>query len=549
MSAKTNCWTCRLRRKRCDKRLPICKACRSLQITCYFSEKRPEWMDGGEKQNAMARRIKDQVRRSAEARREKKYVQPDDMSGAWNMLRRMAPPSDQNDINAHFTRDVETDFIMIFLDYVFPFLFPFYRPPIFDCGRAWVLALLRDNIALFHIAMSLSSYFFTLIVTNDKPRYNGLCKVYVWNKLAAHMDVAIKSLQVEMETLNNDGSSATLLHRVRAMVCVSQLMVFEGAMWRTGDWDVHLTAAVTILKGIFEEYGMTDGHPDIAKVIRTMVRPPFDSGTFGDHVWNTNQASFRFFLAVLIYTDIISSATLKRRPYLQAYHSDLMSDRDFKGKSEYMLQMENFVGCKGWALLVISNITELYIAKDEAIKTGTFDQAKLVIRSEEIFQQIKTGLKGSERDGNGGETRLQNIIDSYYRPNNRDRVGEQSLVNQIWANASKVYLIIAIEGWDLQSQSIRLAVSTILELLQAVSSPTILRSLVWPFFVAGCLAETNQEQKFRDITSISGALQAFGSMGAVLRILEKVWQKRDQLDKDWDLNACFQLLCAQILLA
>ncbi|RFU28644.1 hypothetical protein B7463_g7671, partial [Scytalidium lignicola] len=540
-------------------------------------------MDGGKRQSIMAQRIKAEVKRSAEARREKQYIQvlsmdtnsdatvgikqldpkstpsrsieipqthagsqssnttqPDDMPDTWDILHTIGPP-----INKH---DVEADFIMIFLDYVFPFLFPFYRPPIFDCGRAWLLALLRDNKALFHIAMSLSSYFFTLIITNDRPGYNGACKVYTWNKLAGHMDVAIKSIQDEMQALNKQGTDAPLLDRVHALDSITQLMVFEGAMWRTPDWDVHLTAAATIFKGIFEEYGITNGLPDMEKVILTMNRPPF---TLGDrHVWNTDQASFRFFAAILLYADIISSATLKRRPYLQEYHTHLIAGRNSVGDSAFQLKMEYFIGCEGWVLLTIAKITELYIWKNEAATAGTFDPAELVVQGEQISQELSTGL--TELDNNSSTLstpRLQDIIHSYYRSDSQSQVSEQTVATRIWAHAAKIYLAVVVQGWEPQSSSIHLNVTAVLQQLQAVSSPATLRSLVWPFFVAGCLAEEGQEQSFRDIASTSGALLTFGSLGEALRIMEQVWQKRNQLDKQWDLTACFNLLGTQVLLA
>jgi hypothetical protein len=46
-SAK-GCWTCRLRRKKCDERSPICSLCDSLMISCYGYGPKPDWMNGGE---------------------------------------------------------------------------------------------------------------------------------------------------------------------------------------------------------------------------------------------------------------------------------------------------------------------------------------------------------------------------------------------------------------------------------------------------------------------------------------------------------------------
>ena len=38
------CWSCRLRKKKCDERHPVCVACASLNITCYGYGQKPGWM-------------------------------------------------------------------------------------------------------------------------------------------------------------------------------------------------------------------------------------------------------------------------------------------------------------------------------------------------------------------------------------------------------------------------------------------------------------------------------------------------------------------------
>lgn len=59
------CWTCRLRRKKCDERKPVCKQCAGLRVPCHSSAAKPAWMDGGIQQEEMAQRLKRQVRSQA----------------------------------------------------------------------------------------------------------------------------------------------------------------------------------------------------------------------------------------------------------------------------------------------------------------------------------------------------------------------------------------------------------------------------------------------------------------------------------------------------
>lgn len=60
---KKGCWTCRLRKKKCDERKPSpCSICESLAITCYGFGAKPEWMDGGSREKEMANSIKQIVK-------------------------------------------------------------------------------------------------------------------------------------------------------------------------------------------------------------------------------------------------------------------------------------------------------------------------------------------------------------------------------------------------------------------------------------------------------------------------------------------------------
>lgn len=68
LRSKQGCWTCRLRKKKCDEAHPICSTCQSLTITCYGYDAKPEWMDNGEKEKAMANTIKQTVKHTSRSR-------------------------------------------------------------------------------------------------------------------------------------------------------------------------------------------------------------------------------------------------------------------------------------------------------------------------------------------------------------------------------------------------------------------------------------------------------------------------------------------------
>lgn len=65
LRSKQGCWTCRLRKKKCDEKHPVCSTCSSLAIICYGYGLKPAWMDNGEKEKAMANSIKQTVKETS----------------------------------------------------------------------------------------------------------------------------------------------------------------------------------------------------------------------------------------------------------------------------------------------------------------------------------------------------------------------------------------------------------------------------------------------------------------------------------------------------
>jgi hypothetical protein len=53
LRSKHGCWTCRLRKKKCDEERPCCNTCKSLTITCHGYGPRPSWMSNPEEREAM----------------------------------------------------------------------------------------------------------------------------------------------------------------------------------------------------------------------------------------------------------------------------------------------------------------------------------------------------------------------------------------------------------------------------------------------------------------------------------------------------------------
>ncbi|KAI9037694.1 Zn(II)2Cys6 transcription factor [Aspergillus affinis] len=63
------CWTCRLRKKKCDEKRPICTECMCVGLECHGFGEKPAWMDRGARQKAQAAKMKQKVAQATRNRR------------------------------------------------------------------------------------------------------------------------------------------------------------------------------------------------------------------------------------------------------------------------------------------------------------------------------------------------------------------------------------------------------------------------------------------------------------------------------------------------
>ncbi|KAL7920132.1 fungal-specific transcription factor domain-containing protein [Trichoderma austrokoningii] len=580
-SSSKTCWTCRIRKKRCDRKQPACSACRSLDITCHDGNSRPSWVNDDCARDEIADQIRAQVREKAESRREKSYVKVMPLgrtkrSKSGLKVPTRTPKADKANQEAQISsfeieslgnnmpraesiksdrditdpallgvnNDIDLDLEIIFLDYAFPFLFPFYRPSLFEGGRGWLLATLRSSMPLFHTAMCFSTYFFTLVIANieDGQDEHEACRRLIGRKLTSHINNAINSVRKGINDLHVSPTPISVFGRAHLLEGVVQLLVFDTNIARTTEWSVHIAAAVSLLKEILElpePHGVT---ADLTSVFAMMQRPEWSTESPSHRMWNSDQSALRFHVAFIIFADIISATTLGDIPKLRGYYTCLIKPRAKAAHPSQVLELGDFVGCQGWILLLIADIAVLKEKKDSMLREG------MLFESNRIAADLRSGMACLNA---GTQQPIANPLlpQAYVHPETLLQSIDTVSISLIWAHATVLYLFITTFGWREQDQVVQENVSSALRLLQDIQSPAILRSLAWPFFVTGCLATKIQEADFRQIASKMGSLSAFGTLNEALKVLEKVWNARGERDEEiWDFISCFKIMGAIPLL-
>ncbi|KAH8582381.1 fungal-specific transcription factor domain-containing protein, partial [Bisporella sp. PMI_857] len=289
-----------------------------------------------------------------------------------------------------FQKELELGFIMTYLDYVFPVLFPFYRPSMLEGGRSWLLALLMKNKGLCHTVISLTSYFFSIVPIMSGPAHQ-LCASKTWEELQKQADLAIKIVQHNLRDVSRRGIHSDLQESAYLMESIVQLLGFEVIVARTENWQMHLDAAIVLFEQIFQYHSTNEPPPNISAILAQMGQRSFVINTSSPPLWNTDQAAFRFFSAILLVDDIISSTSLEQPPRLREYHPYLLTN-DLKPDQEVPLQLEDFIGCQSWALLLVGEIAALDAWKKVMKKGGTLSMAQMVQRASVIERGLHEGL-------------------------------------------------------------------------------------------------------------------------------------------------------------
>ncbi|KAL2199440.1 fungal-specific transcription factor domain-containing protein [Corynascus similis CBS 632.67] len=625
MATKTRsaggCWTCRLRRKKCDESRPLCKGCIALEIDCLYSNDKPEWMDGAEKQKQKAEWLKREVKRRAAHRRERRYLQgleirlesldvshtdDSDTTTPKHLINAIPPSLGANSSTTshantedstpksgfdsastgssvsipspsellesptwqcdepkeRFAKEEEAHSTMMYLDYVFPFLFPYYRPSFADVGRGWLLVLLIKNKALFHSALSLAGYFYGIVLGHIEDATQQ-CHTHNLETLHKQQGLALQWLQREMQDIVTRGVKGNLAEANRVMASIIQLMTCEVAIAKPGNWVMHLNAAAELFNEIMKHHAVTDaGHHCFMMVLLQLGSRPF-TWTPKNHPWGSDQAILRFFTAQLLFLDTLASTALQEPPRLLQWHQHLMATLEErerlnmpaseKEQTVPHINLQEFIGVENWVILAIGEIAALDAWKKEVKRAGSFSIAHLVNRASAIEGRLRSSLQALassiNQSGPGTVDGRQHLLQYFAGSFSPQLMHGSTLNTRIWAQAAITYLNVVLSGWQPSSPEIRNSVTQTIEMVLSLPSPDCLRTLVWPFTITGCLAAPDQEQTFRDLVAGMGPLKVFGTIRESFAIMEKVWERRTEIDPDhWDLAAALNCLGRPALL-
>lgn len=191
-----------------------------------------------------------------------------------------------------------------------------------------------------------------------------------------------------------------------------------------------------------------------------------------------------FLVGTVIWFNIICSASTDSQRHLLD---------DISYLSSHNIQLDKIMGCENWVMILIFRISSLSAWKSTQQKEGCLSLRDLAARGADIERELNEGLVMNE----------EKIGQPIFKPASSlcQRLGvPQSKTNfvltRIFACAALTYLHTTISGPHPNLPEIKDSVEKSFAAFHLLPTPVLLRNLVWPFTVTGCLAGKEREQFF-----------------------------------------------------
>lgn len=397
---------------------------------------------------------------------------------------------------------------LFYLEKVLPFLFPFYNPSLLQGGKAWILEMIMKRPAIRQAILCQSQYFSVACgeVLGDST----------WESVLKQAESTFYTLRESLRMIENLNFRENLGCAVRVIASILQVHRFEIAILSFENWQSHLSAVVELFDQLIN--GVSDFN-----AIMDRLGPPAVLALQNAHLPTAEQAAFRFSSALVIFDDVIASTVLQTQPRLFKHHSSLLCCANEDG--ELPVNMEAVFGIQNWVMLLIGEIAALDAWKLECKRARNFDVLALAYRATIIKESLTVELTKLEHSQVSDRVGSLNT----FTPSSLDTT-HRSLTTRIWAHAALLYLSIVTSGWQPTNDDVRYHVSRVIALSYQVCPPALLRTIVWPLCVAGCLAEPDQEVAFRKMLRGLEPLKLFGKIQKALEIMEEVWDSRSKRD-------------------
>ncbi|KAL2206910.1 hypothetical protein CC79DRAFT_1370305 [Sarocladium strictum] len=556
LRGKQGCWTCKLRKKKCDEGKPKCQACQTLSVTCYGYGPKPEWMGDGDKEAAVLDEIKASVRliprrkpkgRAAEtatpARLAPKATIISDESSQTGSQgnnttpeasssngQKASPDDTAEQLSSLHIQDSSPDneertdlvvlpiipqdsaLLMQYLDHTFALQFPMYNPRFPDGGRGWLLTLLLHTAPLYHAALALGAYHRLLSNFVMAP---PACRSAATFKHAHHFEQCLSNVQQAIREMTRFVSGSRELEIGTAMSVV-QLVFLEMFTNPNGNWRIHLDGAIEMYERAIKD------HIDQADTTKLNLRVLRGELPVEDRLAAaiSQVDASRFVGGTVLWLDILASITAGSSPKLLSFHESALGP-------ESSIFLEDIMGCKNIVMAQIGSIANLHAVRNDVSMQGIAACANSVA----VVQSIETELTAAlanvpSNDSSFADNMLHGALEDSSR--------NIAVVTSLFAHAANIYLHLVLHGLG-ESEALQDHIAKMMDIFRTQVSTKTLPALMFPLFMVGCAVSTAEGRDFvRSIFALPVLVNPLMKHRLMmLPTLEKIWRELSVRQVSW----------------
>lgn len=231
------------------------------------------------------------------------------------------------------------------------------------------------------------------------------------------------------------------------------------------------------------------------------------------------ECAFKFVLGSFIAIDIISSASTRSNLTFNISHLQVLET--------FEVSLESHTGCRDSVMALILEISLLDKWKREAQSANKLSFVDLVKRGDGIRDRLRqelAAIEGKNHSWAGGESLL--ATSSAVATANTPTPTHPD-ISKVFVLGAITYLHVVISGPYPEVPEIAESISETVLAFKGLKDPRLLRSLVWPFCISGCLALEKHYDFFRGLVSRADITQhATGVCLEALEIMEECWKAR-----------------------
>ncbi|KAL1303076.1 hypothetical protein AAFC00_006520 [Neodothiora populina] len=579
------CWTCKLRRKKCDEDQPACTACVQRTITCHgYNPEKPSWMDGGQNQKAELDRIQHIVKENKRRQRRIQLQQQRPLtkrrtSHVASQLRSEVSQNSTSDLVvaescremmlSHGITNVEIDDLENHV-HGHNSAAPSQVSPVAGSIKSYTPVNNQTNASIAtpdtsgsgcsqlprstsqlrfnnareaELLMHYLDQVFALQFRFHQPSVSAGGRgwlLWLLTETQPLYHAALSLGALHQHALNDNANRHDILvelneHHTRALQEVQRFLQheYDSSNTDTGDRGKKrnlqvLACGVQFISFELFRGGINVWEPHLKYLATSLSLTQGNSEVMSDHTpssstpMNRNISSSESLMDTAEH--FLTGAVLWFDIIACAStgKGPLMKNKHERLLVSGQVNLANIIGCHAWVAVLIGEIAQIHQEAQE----HTLSTWELVERGNPIRQRLMTGIGALREEVEHAFStlgRTQLMLNTTARTEAVHRA-----VTLAFAHATQVYLNSTVMGAFPYTQEMQTSVkqaANALQEMQNVCDIQDARSLVWPICIAGSMAHDPTLQSFfrKTIVDLGRGAHDFGNSVTVLRIMERCW--------------------------